>query len=651
MGSTATQEKRILKSSLGDELLLIKVEAQETMSALFSYKLRYISSQQGLKAQDYIGKNVTITIEDDEVKSPQYFNGIINTFASHAFMLKDYYVYEVTLVPWLWFLSKRSNCQVFQNKDLKTILTDIFSAAGYRDFSFKLQGELSTIPYCTQYRETDLHFVSRLLQHYGIFYYFEHAEGKHTAVFANHKDAYMPAQASELVHKDAGRACYSVLSWVNTSSFPSGEWVCNSHNYRDSKQTLTATKSSSLPLKNLSKFQRYDELSSYEETSAGENFSQLRIDAETAAYNVTSATSNYRSLHVGQIIQLNQKDFQGATEFKYVIFSLKFTAHEYSYLPGLEQEKKSVYKNQFQCIPSTTVMRPKVTLTKPTAPGLQEAIITGASGEDIYVNAMGCHKVKFYWDRTGEANENSSCWVRAVQHWEGTFRVGTPVLIDFMQSDIDRPIIIGPVYDDVVSPLYTLSANKTRSAIKRRWPNKESQAPYQKYNEIYFEDKSDEEQMGLAAGRDMLVVVQNDRNTQIKNNDTTTITKQRLVTIEDENDTLQIKKGDLNILVDQGKITIKAKSDIDINATGNILMNAQQDIQIKAAGNLTLESGQGISAKSSTSIEADAGTSFTQKAGTTMEISSGAQCNVKSSMVEVNGSGTVKVDGGIVQLN
>src|SRR5262249_10819469 len=97
----------------------------------------------------------------------------------------DFAYYHAEIVPWFWFLTRTSDCRIFQEKQVPDIITQIFAEHGFQDFKLNLYGSFTPRDYCVQYRETDFNFISRLMEQEGIFYYFQHENGKHTMVIAN----------------------------------------------------------------------------------------------------------------------------------------------------------------------------------------------------------------------------------------------------------------------------------------------------------------------------------------------------------------------------------------------------------------------------------------------------------------------------------
>ena len=158
--STIKQDPRriAIDTPLGpDKLILQGFSGYEEMSRLYSYDLDLRSEDKGLKASDIVGKNVTIRVEMPEGDF-RYFNGFIQRFA-YCGTDDRLSIYRATMVPWLWFLTRTSDCRIFQEKSIPDILKQIFGDLGFTDFEMSLQETHEPWEYCVQYRETDFNFV------------------------------------------------------------------------------------------------------------------------------------------------------------------------------------------------------------------------------------------------------------------------------------------------------------------------------------------------------------------------------------------------------------------------------------------------------------------------------------------------------------
>ncbi len=164
-----------------------------------------------------------------------------------------------------------------------------------------------------------------------------------------------------------------------------------------------------------------------------------------------------------------------------------------------------IYQCRFECIPASVAYRPPRIAPWPVMRGTQTARVVGPEGEEIYTDEYGRVKVQFNWDRVGKFNDQSSCWIRVSQGMAGGSygimflpRIGQEVIVDFLEGNVDQPIIIGRVYNKDQMPPYTLPDEKTKSVIKGQ-----SSLGGGGCNEIRFEDLKDEEQLFIQAQRMM----------------------------------------------------------------------------------------------------------------------------------------------------
>jgi len=265
-----------------------------------------------------------------------------------------------------------------------------------------------------------------------------------------------------------------------------------------------------------------------------------------------------------------------------------------------------VYANHFECVPKDVAYRAQVRHLKPVINGVQTAIVTGDSGDEILVDQYGRVKVQFDWDREGKKDSKSSCWIRVAQNWAGKKwgafffpRVGQEVLVDFINGDPDQPIISGAVYNADLMPPYDLPADKTQSGIKTRSTTK---GGADNFNELRFEDKKGSELVYLQAEKDKELYVKNDQKDKIDNNRSSEIVKNDDVKVG-ENRTSDIGKND----------TLKVGKTLNIEAGDEVVIKTgSAQIKMASSGNITIE-GTKIDIKG-TQIKVD-GSAITMSAG------------------------------------
>jgi type VI secretion system secreted protein VgrG len=181
-----TQERQIgqLITPLGkDVLVLQRLEGSEGLGELFEFHVDALSEQESIDFDKALGQSCTIKLKTYQDKT-RIFNGIL-TYAQWMEKVDDYYHYRLVLRPWFALLGYKADCRIFLDKNVKDILKDVFNKSGFSDYEFKTTEDYETIPYCVQYRETDLAFCSRLMEQYGI-YYFLDVQGIEWVVLRDH---------------------------------------------------------------------------------------------------------------------------------------------------------------------------------------------------------------------------------------------------------------------------------------------------------------------------------------------------------------------------------------------------------------------------------------------------------------------------------
>jgi type VI secretion system secreted protein VgrG len=603
--ATYAQQGRALAVStpLGEDALLLNGFAgREALSHLFAFHLEMVSEREEIDPAAIVGMPVgwSVTHVDRE---PRYFHGVVSRFMTGGRSQQDLRAYRAEVVPWLWFLTRSSDCRIYQNMTTPAIIEDVFQRLGFAGpdyFELKLKGEFAPWEYCVQYRETAFNFVSRLMEHEGIFYYFRHEEGKHVLVLANGPGAYTTCAEGKVEYSTAERAPNNINSWEHQYEYRSGVWSRTDYNFETPSTSLLTTKSTKLPLKGVSRFELYDYPGDYMVKGKGEPVTTIRMEEEEAPYNVVLGSSECCTFSPGGKFELVKHEVP-SEQGKYVVASVQHTASETSYgntAAGAD------YSNTFTCLPDSVTYRPPRTTPKPFVQGPQTAVVVGPAGEEIFVDKYGRVKVQFHWDRVGKKNENSSCWIRVAEQWAGKNwgfvchpRMGQEVVVEFLEGDPDRPLITGRVYNAEQMPPYNLPANATQSGIKSRSSKGGSPA---NFNEIRMEDKKGSEQLFIHAEKNQDIEVENDethwvghdRTKTIDHDETTHVKHDRTETV-DNNETITVH-GNRTETVDKdetitihGNRTETVDKDETITIHGNRTETVDKDETITIHGNRT----------------------------------------------------------------
>jgi type VI secretion system secreted protein VgrG len=587
-----------LNTPLGKDVLeLIAFSGHEEISRLFHFHLDMISDNNAISAAQIVGKNVTfgVKLPDD---TPRFFNGIVSCFSAGDEDRQGRRNYWAEVVPWLWFLTRTSDCRIFQTKTAAEIIQQIFQDLGFNDYKLQLQGSPPQREYCVQYRETDFNFVSRLMEEEGIFYFFRHEDGKHTLEMANQKNAYTDCQESEVDYpRDVGTRAVKdhITSWEHRYEFRTGKISQTDYNFEDhparneptpSKLMMTS-QSTTVKLDNIQKYEFYDYPGTYAKKDQGDAYTKVRMEEEEVEHDVVQAASTCRTFTPGGKFKIKSHLSKSEEGKKYAIISIDHSAVE----PGAYETGAPAgdeYKNTFSCLPESVTFRPPRLTLKPVIHGAQTAVVSGPGGEEIYPDKYGRVKVQFFWDREGKSDDKSSCWIRCAQsiagkNWGAIYipRIGQEVVVHFLEGNPDRPLVTGVVYNADQMPPYALPGNKTQSGIKSRSSLGGSGA---NFNEIRLEDKKGSEQIMIHAEKNQDIEVENDethwvghdRTKTIDHDETTHVKHDRTETV-DNNETITIH-GNRTETVDKNE---------SITIGGGRTENVAKDEGITIAGGRT----------------------------------------------------------------
>ena len=661
-----------------DKVLIVNATLNEQLGRLFQLEVDLISEDPGIVFDSIVGQNVSIRLNLLNSKTPRYFNGYVSRFVQTN-TEQTGGRYRATLVPWLWFLTRSADCRIFQTMSVPDIIKKVFRDLGFTDFKDSLTGTYTAWDYCVQYRETDFNFVSRLMEQEGIYYFFEHENGKHTLVLADSASAHsafagydsIPFAVARNTGGRAGRE--SILSWSLEQEVQPGTYSLNDFNFETPKTSLIAQ--SNIATQNAqSTFEIYDYPGEYGAQSEGTDYSKVRIEELHSQHEIVRGQSNARGVSVGYTFSLTNSP-RADQNRTYLVTSASYQLTGDVVLAGDEsgQGTAEPFACSFTAIDSTKPFRAARTTLKPLIQGPQTAIVVGPSGEEIHTDKYGRVKVQFHWDRYGKADENSSCWVRLSQAaWAGKKygaiyipRVGHEVIVEFLEGDPDLPIVTGRVYNADAMPPYDLPAEKTKTTLKSN-----SSKGGSGFNELRFEDKKDSEQIFVHAQKDMDIRVKNDRMEFIGNDRHLHITNNKHEKVDanrheevatshfekigtDHNLTVGGKQavkitGSQSVGVD-GNTIRETGGNLSEKVTGKIYIVGSSDLVIEASTNITLKVGSSTIAIDATGIGLKA--PQIKLEAKTIKIAGDAQAEMSSPLTKVAGTGTMTVEGAMVKVS
>lgn len=690
MPRTQANRKAAISTSLGEDVLLLKsLSTTEQLGRLFHFELELLSEDHEINFADIVGQNATVRLSLPG-GGERFFNGFVSRFVQ-APTQGELARYQATLVPWLWFLTRIADCRIFQEMTVPDIIEQVFHDQGFSDFRKSLSGTYAKREFCVQYRESDFNFVSRLMEEEGIYYYFVHENGKHTLVLADSKSAHATFPGYEtILHRYPEQAAAGqeyLFDWRVEQQVQSGIVSLNDFDFEKPKKALevkaTVSRAHAVP-----NFEVYDYPGDYTEYSDGEGYARRRIEELQVQHELAHAQGVAHGVCAGYLFTLDGHP-RADQNREYLVTAVACQVIEDPYESSRGAQKEEFFSCRLTALNSETPYRSSRLTPRPVVQGPQTAIVVGPSGEEIYADKYGRVKVQFHWDRRGKADENSSCWLRVSQstagkNWGAMIlpRMGQEVVVDFLEGDPDRPIITGRVYNGESMPPYDLPAQKTMSTFKSN-SSKEGQG----FNEIRFQDKKGEEQLFVHAeknqdirvknnayewiGNDRHLIVSNNQVEHVKNNRHEVVDadhfekigKDRHLKVEGK----EAKEVDLShSLTVKGDVIEVFKQNHSEAVTQDFYLKAD-NLVIEAATNVTIKVGKsyiameadGIKLATTGQVKVETTGSTELKATGPLKLESQATADFKGmktsvkadTMVEVNGSATVKVQGGMVMIN
>jgi type VI secretion system secreted protein VgrG len=640
-----------------DVLLLQRFHGDEGVSVPFHYTLELLSEEEAVDPAELLRQPMAVTVNLQD-GGERKIHGLVRRFTQSG-QQDDLTFYSVELVPWLWFLTLSRDCKVFQNKSVLDIVQEVFDGLGYTDYDLRCSSTYAPREYCVQYRETHFNFISRLLEEEGIFYFFEHTQDTHTLVLADMNTTCQacPGQEQARMAPEEGPALEGDV--VTAISLESAVHL-GKVTLRDYDPTR--------PSLNLETFVEDDEVEEevyhypglYKELDEGSRYAQLLLEEGTCGRQVIRGASNCRAFVSGTSFTLEEHYRPDANqELLLLHVSHRGEAGDYRSWASATLE----YNNTFVCIPSGTPYRPPRRSRKPRIQGSQTAVVVGPAGEEVFTDQYGRIKIQFHWDRLGQRDQNSSCFVRVVFGWAGKGygavsipRIGNEVIVDFLEGNPDAPIVTGSVYNAEQTPPFELPGSGIQMGMKSR-----SSPGGGGDNEISMTDTAGEELINIHAQHDMTTTVDHDDTQTVKNNRSVTVvtgdethaveTGKRTTTIKGL-ETLTVVTGDRVATLDTGNdsLTVKTGTKTD---------------KIKGPYEITVESGHfkvkcgpctltlfesGLCKIEATEIQLDA-KGDVKIDGANINSTAKSSHNTKGSMVVCDGTVVNIVKGGMVQLN
>ena len=514
--------------------------------------------------------------------------------------------YSISLVPRLQYLHHHTNQRIYQQMSAPDIIALILEEHGILAdaYSFQLGEQCPERAYCVQYDESDLHFIQRLCEEESIHYHFQHHRNGHSLVFGDGQTVFDKlgrptayVQGSGMVADEPAIKGFQLRLETRT-----GRVTRRDYDFEKPRVLLEAAckpggESTELDLED------YDFPGRFTDRARGRFLSQRALERHRADYRQAEGRSDDPRLVSGHFMEMSDHPRADWND----LWLLTEITHEGKQPQVLEESVTSDtsdtkdgfhqgYRNRFLATPWDVPCRPALKHPKPRVLGSQTAVVTGPEGEEIHCDEYGRIKAQFHWDREGQGDDKTSCWLRVSSSWAGDHygaitipRVGMEVLVTFLEGDPDQPLVTGCLYHKEHQAPYDLPANKTRSVFKTL-----SSPGGGGYNELRIEDRKGAEQIYLHAQCDWDENIEHDQKIRVGN--------ERHDTVEANSYTELMAEEHLTVIRDR---KAEAKSDDHLTVAQNQhiklgtaqLTKAGREIHLKAGQKLVIEAGIELTVK------------------------------------------------------
>jgi type VI secretion system secreted protein VgrG len=524
----------VLNTPLGNDVLLpVKVSGREAMSAPYRFKLDMVA-EESLDFDRLVGREVTLTIAIPGVVARRVHGVLCRVKEGRRVPGPNgpttFLRYRAELVAPLWRLSRRIQSRVIRRDNrLHVSVPDVLQQVLHDEWrlrvTFRLSGQYAPRDHVIQYRESDLAFVSRLMEEEGIFYYFLQYDDRCEMIVTDSPTGCRPAEGAIAFDEVEGgsRGEPRIRDWEKSQSVRAIRHTLRDYSFQKPHSWLEGQQARLVPenvaigkvehllnrgyeVNGTEMFEVYDYPGGYahrfdgigaggEATPADlESLStdkdravRLRMQEEAAKCLKVTGGGHVPDFAPGSFFRL---DKHGRGDGVYLLTRVE---HEASQPVMPDKNDPTKYSNRFTCLPEGLPHRPCRKTPRPRIDGTQTAVVCGPAGAKTFVDHFGRIKVQFHWDRAGKRDATSSCWVRVAQTWAGyrigAFfwpRVGDEVVVSFEEGDPDRPLVVGSVYNAQNMPPLELPDNVLTTGFKSGSLGTD---PLKDFNALLFHDE------------------------------------------------------------------------------------------------------------------------------------------------------------------
>ena len=621
MSSAPLSPLLLFTSPFGDDtqpvqhgtLHAVALSADEQLSRPFSVRLTVVSTERGIDPNELVYQPVCVTLRkwphDD-----RFFNGLVRRMAAVGQARRDRWTYEIEIVPKIWFMSQAADCRIFQQKTTVQILRQLFAEHGITAVEFRIHGEQPVREYTTQFNETNLGFVHRLLQETGYFYFFEHSASVHLLVVGDRNQAFQPTAhpGHRVVHEGMNIDIFN--RWSQSLQTAHGRVRLQDYDPTKPGTPVSGQQTTILPTAGAAQRDVFSWPAMTTQNQIADGRARFQIEASEAEAGLRTGHGYDPEFYPGGRFTLVTDPFSTARNINHALHGVVHTASDDTWINGGTPPH---YENEFTCFLQQTPWREPSTLPRPAMAGIFSAIVLGNEGEEIHADPIGRVKVRLLFDHRKETVADMATWVRVMQPWSGDRwgwqhlpRVGTEVAVSFMNGDPDAPVIVGGFYNEDMRPVFPIPEQQTRQGFRSR---STLHGTTQEYSELSFDDRKGQELLFVHAQKDHTTEVENDQSLSVTRSRTVSVGRDETKTIGHDY-ALASKRGDVAITAFAGNIDIAAAVRISLRVGPNSIVITPEGIAITALVDVNIAAGAIISAEAAGDVNLTGGGAVTVEA-------------------------------------
>ena len=593
-----------VSSTLADDTFyVVSFHGKEAVSSLYEYDITLASEDPDIDLKEVLKNPALLTFLREDAEFPVH--GMLSTF-EELHEMEDLVFYRAVLVPRLWQTSLYLHNQVFLDKSVPEIIEDVLKQAGFtsRDYVFKLAGEYKRREYVCQYRETHLDFISRLMEHSGIYYFFQQGDDGERLVLTDTLDAHEDCPGDDLLYYSPPSGLVPAqeeLVWAFRCSqkILPRKVILKDYNYRKPSLDMKAEAPVD-PSDGRGEVFIYGE--HFKDPDEGKALARIRAQEIAAREKIFQGESSYLGLRPGYLFRL-EDHFRDAFNRRYLLlevehFGTQAGEETAAGAGGTELEEELVYRNRFKAIPAEVQFRPERKTPKPRFYGAMNAKVDAAGdGKYAEIDKWGRYKMKLPFDLSDKKEGKASRWMRMSEPYAGAdygmhfpLHKGTEVIYTCVDGDPDRPIISGAVPNpETKSPV--TADNQTQSIIKTASDNA-----------VIMEDSEGGESVTIsnAGGKNIIILTCGD---------------EPMVYVESTEGEVWIKAKDNYHVAGEADGEVKIKEDYVTDVGEDASLKVGEDHSVEVGEDMSLEIGDDLKVK----VGDDGSWNYGGKLGTTVK--------------------------------